>query len=94
MENDGFDEIVLLDENGEKARFVHVLTFFYEGQRYVALEPAEQEEDEEAEIVLLKVEEQDGEDVYTSIDNEVLLDEVFKEFLDMMEELEGEEEEE
>ncbi len=93
MENqEGYDEIVLLDENGEEARFVHVLTFFYEGKRYVALEPAEQEDGDEAEIVLLAVEERDGEDVYASIDNEVLLDEVFREFLEMMDELEGEEE--
>ena len=30
--NDGYDETVLLDENGEEASFVHVLTFVYEGQ--------------------------------------------------------------
>ena len=33
------DEVVLLDENGEAARFSHVLTFLHEGERYVALEP-------------------------------------------------------
>ena len=46
--NDGYDEIVLLDENGEDASVVHVLTCVYEGQKYVALEPAEQQDDEEA----------------------------------------------
>lgn len=91
--NDGFDEIVLLDENGEEARFVHVLTFAYEGQRYIALEPSEQQDDDEAEIVLLRVDTKDGADYYSTIDNEILLNEVFQEFLDIVEEMEGEEEE-
>ncbi|HWQ58732.1 MAG TPA: DUF1292 domain-containing protein [Clostridia bacterium] len=84
------DTIVLLDEGGEPARFEHVLTFFYEGARYVALVPEEEAGDEEAEVILLRIEEKDGEDVYVSIENEVLLDEVFGEFLDLMDELEGE----
>ena len=92
--NDGYDEIVLLDENGEEASFVHVLTFVYEGQKYVALEPAEQQDDEEAEVVLLKVDTKDGQDYYNTIDNEILLNEVFDEFLDIVEEMEGEDEEE
>ncbi|HOG00836.1 MAG TPA: DUF1292 domain-containing protein [Clostridia bacterium] len=83
------DVIVLLDEGGEPARFAHVLTFFYEGARYVALVPEEEADDDEAEVVLLRIEEKDGGDVYVSIDNEVLLDEVFNEFLDLMDELEG-----
>lgn len=90
--NDGYDEIVLLDEGGEESRFVHVLTFVYEGQKYIALEPADQQDDEEAEIVLLQVNTKDGEDYYSSIDNEILLNEVFQEFLDIVEEMEGEEE--
>ena len=84
----------LTDENGEEASFVHVLTFVYEGQKYVALEPAEQQDDEEAEVVLLKVDTKDGQDYYNTIDNEILLNEVFDEFLDIVEEMEGEDEEE
>ena len=92
--NDGYDEIVLLDENGEEASFVHVLTFTYEGEQYIALEPAEEQDDEEAEIVLLKVETKDGQDYYSTIDNEILLNEVFDEFLDIVDEMEGEDSEE
>ena len=86
--------LVMLDENGEEASFVHVLTVVYEGQKYVALEPAEQQDDEEAEVVLLKVDTKDGQDYYNTIDNEILLNEVFDEFLDIVEEMEGEDEEE
>lgn len=85
------DIVVLLDENGEEARFEHVLTFVYEGERYVELVPEEEAEDEEAEVLLLHIEYKDGADVYVPIDNEILLDEVFEEFLDAMDELEGKE---
>lgn len=39
MEHDLLDEVVLLDEAGEPARFSHILTFLYEGERYIALSP-------------------------------------------------------
>lgn len=89
------DEIITLtDENGEEAAFEHVLTFLHEGERYVALIPVEDESsfnEEEAEIVLLKIEHKNGEDVYTSIDNEVMLNEVFEAFIELMDEIEEEE---
>ncbi|MBQ2662256.1 MAG: DUF1292 domain-containing protein [Clostridia bacterium] len=91
-----FDEIIMLtDENGEETAFEHVLTFLHEGERYVALVPvvedASFDENEEAEVVLLKIEHKDGEDVYVSIDNEVMLNEVFEAFIELMEEIEEEE---
>ncbi len=90
------DEIITLtDENGVETAFEHVLTFLHEGERYVALIPVEEDssfdEDEEAEIVLLKIEHKNGEDVYTSIDNEVMLNEVFEAFIELMDEIEEEE---
>ena len=86
-----FDEVVLLDENGEEARFSHILTFLYEGERYVALEPIE-EGAEEAEIVLMHIVRGEDGDTYQPVENEVLLDEVFGRFLELMDELDEEEE--
>ena len=91
------DEVVLLDENGEAARFSHVLTFLHEGERYVALEPIEeggqtQDDDAEAEVVLMRIERGEEGDTYRPLENEVLLDEVFAHFLELMDELEEEEE--
>ena len=88
------DDVILVDEEGEQSRFAHVLTFLYEGKRYVALEPLEGEEEdaEEAEIVLMEARQENGEDVYEPIQNEILLDEVFAEFLDLIEEKEEKEE--
>lgn len=94
-----FDEVVLLDENGEEARFFHILTFLYEGERYVALEPVETDaeqsatgEEEEAEVVLMRIVRGEDGDTYQPVENEVLLDEVFGRFLELMDEMEEEEE--
>ena len=93
-----FDEVILLDENGEEARSSHILTFLYEGERYVALEPIEEgaeqpeEEEEEAEIVLMHIVRGEDGDTYQPVENEVLLDEVFGRFLELMDELDEEEE--
>ena len=84
-------EILLIDENGVETAFEHVLTFLYEKERYIALSPLEEADDDEAEIVLLRIESDNGEDKYVSIDNEVLLNEVFDEFLELMDEMEDEE---
>ena len=96
MKHEQMEPVVLLDEAGEPARFEHILTFLYEKERYVALTPLEEgaepdDEAEEAEVVILKVAERDGEDTYVTIESEVLLEEVFGHFLELMDEIAGEE---
>lgn len=90
------EDVVLLDEDGRENTFEHILTFMYEGNKYVALSPIADEEsamdDDEEEVVLFRIISENGEDTYVSIDNEVLLDEVFAEFLDLMDEINEEEE--
>jgi len=88
------DDIILLDENGVESHFAHILTFLYEGGRYVALEPIEEDTDlesDEAEVVLFSIESTPDGDIYEPIENEILLGEVFDEFLSLMEEQEEEE---
>lgn len=82
------DEVTLLDENGKEVRFDHLLTFFHEGEKYIALLPVDDVENVgEDEVVLLHVVTKNGEDVYETIENEVLLDEVFDTFLELFEEM-------
>ena len=92
------EDVVLLDEVGKENTFEHILTFMYEGEKYVALSPIADEEsamdNDEAEVVLFQITSENGEDTYVSIDNEVLLDEVFAEFLDLMDEINEEEDKE
>lgn len=89
------DDIILLDENGEEVHFAHILTFLYEGERYVALEPLDADTDleaEEAEVVLFQIRQDDTGDIYTPIENEVLQNEVFDEFLSLLDEMDETEE--
>lgn len=81
-------EIILLDENGLEVHFDHLLTFFHEREKYIALMPMDQLENVgEDEVILLHIVSKDGEDVYETIENEVLLEEVFATFLELFEEL-------
>ncbi len=91
MEDD-VNEVVLLDENGEEVHFDHLMTFFHEQERYIALMPMDDVEDmEEGEVVILHIVTKGKEDVYETIENEVLLEEVFETFLELFEEMvEGE----
>lgn len=91
-ENGIFEEVVLLDENNNEVKFDHVLTFMHEEEKYIALLPLEKVKNvADDEVVLLHVVEKNGEDVYENIENEVLLEEVFDKFLELMEELDEDE---
>lgn len=88
MLDNSFDEIVLLNDEGEEERFVHILTYAYEGDRYVALSPAsEADTSEEMPVIILRIVDDDGIDIYQSIDNEVLEEEVYNAFLDLVDEM-------
>ncbi len=86
--------ITLLDEAGKEVEFDLLMSFDYEGKRYIALLPTESVEGVgEDEVVLLEVKKDGGEDVFCSIDNPVLLSEVFDVFSELFEdELDGDDE--
>ena len=88
------NEVTLLDESGKEVQFDHLMTFFNEQEKYIALMPLDEVENvEEGEVVLLHIVSKDGEDVYETIENEVLLEEVFDTFLELFEEMVEEEDE-
>lgn len=87
------DTIITLidDENGQEVAFDLLMTFDYEGKRYVALEPLEEVDGvEEGEVVLLEVVKTPEGEAFKSIENEILLDEVFREFQELFDEEEEE----
>ena len=54
----GSDYFVLTDEDGKEEEFEHLATIDYEGETYMAMTPANpEEESDETEIVIFKVEE-------------------------------------
>ncbi len=75
--------IVLNDENGEEVPFEFLDLIELDGEEYVVLLPAEEEETEDAgEVVILKVEDTDSEEEesYVSVDDEEVLNKVFEIF--------------
>jgi uncharacterized protein YrzB (UPF0473 family) len=80
--------IELVDDSGTLVKFDLVMTFDYEGKRYAALLPIENVEGVgEDEVVLLEVVKEKSGDTFVSIDNPVLLDEVFDEFIELFDEM-------
>lgn len=87
--------VELVDENGAVVRFDLVMTFDYEGKRYAALLPIDDVEGVgDDEVVLLEVVKDKNGENYVSIDNPILLDEVFNEFVELFDEMaDGEDDE-
>ena len=80
--------IELIDESGNTVKFDLVMTFDYEGKRYAALLPVDEVESVgDDEVVLLEVVKDKNGDNFVSIDNPVLLDEVFNEFIELFDEM-------
>ena len=82
--------IELTDEDGVTTQFEYLTTIEYEGALYVVLMVLEDEEtdDDEGEVLILKIEkdEETGEDIYVSVDDEETSQAVFDQFMQMMDE--------
>ena len=82
----GFDLLTIEDENGETFELEVLGTFEVNGQEYMAALPADMEEDDpDFGIVLLRVEEEDGMEVYASIDDDDELDLVYETYMQILE---------
>ena len=84
--NQGYDEdsniIYLNDENGNDVKFEFLDLIEYESEQYVVLLPAEDNEEDNGEVVILKLEDSESEDEesYVSVDDEETLNAVFEIF--------------
>ncbi len=75
--------IILSDENGEDVQFEFLDLIEYDSEEYVVLLPViEEGEEEDGEVVILKVEdsEDDEDESYVSVDDEETLNQVFEIF--------------
>ncbi len=80
-----FDNIISLnDENGNEVKFEFLDLVEYEGEQYVVLLPVlEEGEEDDGEVVILRVEDSDDEseeEAYVSVDDEETLMKVFNIF--------------
>ena len=75
--------IILSDENGEDVQFEFLDLIEYDSEEYVVLLPAEEDaEEDDGEVVILKVEDSgvEDEESYVSVDDEETLNAVFEIF--------------
>ncbi len=74
--------IELINEQGEPEKFEHLMTLEYKEKAYLIMHPAEAEDVDDGEVVVLAVNtDDDGEEVYEIVEDEKLAQEVFEEFL-------------
>ena len=81
--------IQLQDENGKDVNFEHLMTVEYEGSYYIVLEATEDTDDcKEGEAIILKIlqDEETGEDIYATIEDEQEFNAVFDKCMAAMEE--------
>ena len=94
----GPDFITLTDEDGNEFDLEHVDTIEYNGNIYMAFFEADTEgddadEEEEQELIILKVIMVDGEEQLSSLDSEEELEEVYNKFMESIFEDNDEDEE-
>ena len=85
---EGGSFVVLTDENGDEFELELLSTLEYNDEIYMAFAPTDvSEDDEEIGIVILQsVEEEDGEEVLVTVDDETLLEKVYELFMKNLEE--------
>ena len=82
----GMDLLTIEDENGETFDLEVLGSFEVNGQEYLAALPADMEEtDPDYGIILLRIEEEDGMEVYASIDEDDELDLVYETYMQILE---------
>lgn len=94
----GANFVTITDEDGNDLELEHLDTIEYNGQVYMAFFPAETADqdsdeipDEETGLIILKVLQENGEEILSTLDNEAELEAVYNQF---MEELFNEDEDE
>ena len=81
------DIVQLVDEDGNEVDFEHLMTLEHNGKAYICLVPVEPMEDVgEDELVIMRIEtDEEGNDFYTTIEDDAELDEVFEKYLEIAE---------
>ena len=90
----GPDFITVSDEDGNEFELEHLDTIEYNGQVYMAFFPAVPEEDgevtdvdlddEEYGLIIMKVVEENGEELFSTLDSEEEEEEVYQQFMERL----------
>ena len=87
MDMDRENIVELVDEDGQEVAFEHLMTLEHEGRAYICLVPVEPMDDvEEDELIIMRIEtDEEGNDFYSTIDDETELEAVFEKYLEIAE---------
>jgi len=78
----GPDFVTVTDEDGNEFELEHLGTLDHKGNTYMAFVPADMDEDDEDfGLILLRVAEENGEQILADIDDQTELDEVYEQFM-------------
>ncbi len=78
----GSDFMTIVDEDGTEFELEVLSTLEYNGQTYLAVTPANVEDDEDVEVSILKSVEEDGEPILCAIEDEEELEAVYSLIMD------------
>ncbi len=87
MELDQEAIVELIDDDGNELSFEHLMSLEHNGSIYICLAPLEPMEDvAEDELVIMKIlQDENGNDYYSTIESEQELNEVFEKYLELAE---------
>ena len=88
----GSDFITIVDEDGTEYELEVLSTLEWNGSNYMAVIPAGLDEDEDAEVSILKSVEEDGESILTAIEDDNELETVYEMIMQQLYEEDEEEE--
>ncbi len=77
-ENTGIIE--LIDENGEAVQFEHLDTLELDSVTYVVLTPYTGKDEDESDVYIMKIVNEDGEDILVTVEDGKTIKKVFEEF--------------
>ena len=84
MERDNIVELV--DEDGNEVNFEHLMTLEHNGKQYILLVPIDDPDSSDEEVVILEIDTDDeGNDVYATVEDDEILDDVFEKYLEIVE---------
>ena len=66
----GNDFVTLIDEDGNEVEFEHIDTVEYNGVTYLAFIPAEISIEEDAEVVIMQIVEENGEELLEAVEDD------------------------
>ena len=81
----GSNFITIEDEDGKEFQLELILEMEYQGEHYNLLLPADMDgEDPDYGFVILKSQEEDGEEILVTEDDDAVLDEVYDQFMERL----------